>query len=369
MPNMVATQTYLTSGDAAPHFRQRTSSNPRYVFGSAAGRYLVLCFFGSAADPAVHEKLATICARGDLLNDKHAAAFGVSFDPEDERNARVRDRLPGFRVFWDHDLTVGRLYGVVSGTAEADGRVRVLRQWVIIDPTMRIIDVIPFTSDLSDARRVIDLLDRLPPPDRHTGQEIMAPILLLPRVFEPDFCDTLIGLYQTHGGNESGFMREIDGKTVGVSDPLFKRRRDYMIEDETLRKAIQQRITRRVIPEIAKVHQFTVTRMERYIVSCYTAEDGGHFAPHRDNTTKGTQHRRFAVSINLNDDFEGGEVFFPEYGPRKFKAPKGAAVVFSCSLLHSVSKVTSGARFAFLPFVYDDAAARIREENLKYLAG
>jgi predicted 2-oxoglutarate/Fe(II)-dependent dioxygenase YbiX len=124
---------------------------------------------------------------------------------------------------------------------------------------------------------------------------------------------------------------------------------------------------RRVVPEILKVHQFQVTRMERYIVSCYAAEDGGHFRAHRDNTTKGTAHRRFAVSINLNGDFDGGEVSFPEYGPRSFKAPPGGAVVFSCSLLHAVSQVTRGRRYAFLPFLYDDAAARIREENNRFL--
>jgi predicted 2-oxoglutarate/Fe(II)-dependent dioxygenase YbiX len=74
-------------------------------------------------------------------------------------------------------------------------------------------------------------------------------------------------------------------------------------------------------------------------------------------------HRRFAVSINLNEDFEGGEVSFPEYAPRGFKAPRGAAIVFSCSLLHAVSRVTVGARYAFLPFLYDDAAAEIRRRN------
>jgi predicted 2-oxoglutarate/Fe(II)-dependent dioxygenase YbiX len=110
-----------------------------------------------------------------------------------------------------------------------------------------------------------------------------------------------------------------------------------------------------------------VTRMERDIVCCYAAEDEAHFRAHRDNTTKGTAHRRFAVSVNLNDDFDGGEVNFPEYGPRSFKAPIGGAVVFSCSLLHAVSKVTRGRRFAFLPFLYDDEAARVREANIKFL--
>jgi hypothetical protein len=142
---------------------------------------------------------------------------------------------------------------------------------------------------------------------------------------------------------------------------------DYNIDDKDLISSLQARFLRRVVPEIAKVHQFKVTRMERYIVSCYDAEDGGQFAAHRDNTTAGTAHRRFAVSVNLNDDFDGGEVSFPEYGPRSFKAPPGGAVVFSCSLLHAVSKVTRGRRYAFLPFLYDEAAAKLRQENLGFL--
>jgi predicted 2-oxoglutarate/Fe(II)-dependent dioxygenase YbiX len=69
------------------------------------------------------------------------------------------------------------------------------------------------------------------------------------------------------------------------------------------------------------------------------------------------------VSINLNSEFAGGEVSFPEYGPRSYKAPAGGAVVFSCPLLHAVSKVTEGRRFAFLPFLYDEEAAKVREAN------
>jgi predicted 2-oxoglutarate/Fe(II)-dependent dioxygenase YbiX len=152
-----------------------------------------------------------------------------------------------------------------------------------------------------------------------------------------------------------------------MTDYSHKRRKDYIITDPELIKQTQARIRRRVNPEMVKVHCFKATRMERYIVSCYAAEDGGHFRPHRDNTTKGTAHRRFAVSINLNDDFDGGELGFPEYGPRTFKMPAGGAVVFSGALLHVVTPVTRGRRFAFLPFVYDDEAARIRETNNKYL--
>ena len=365
----IKSPTFLTPGDPAPGFRQRSFDNPQYSFDSAAGRYLVLCFYGSAADSHAQAALAAAHGRPDIFDDRRACFFGVSVDPADEATGRVQNRIPGYRHFWDFDLMACRLYGVTEQTASpASGPVSLTRQWVVIDPTMRVIAAIPFAEDRSDLARVIEVLEAQPAPERYAGEEIMAPILLLPRVLEPDLCRHLVGLYEAEGGEESGFMREIDGKTVGVSDPGFKRRKDYHISDNSLIDALKARFVRRVVPQIAKIHQFGVTRMERYIVSCYAAEDGGHFAPHRDNTTKGTAHRRFAVSVNLNDDFDGGEVSFPEYGPRSFKAPLGGAVVFSCSLLHCVGKVTRGKRYAFLPFVYDDAAARIREQNAGFIA-
>ncbi|PWK59609.1 2OG-Fe(II) oxygenase family protein [Roseicyclus mahoneyensis] len=352
------------AGDPAPSFIQRTPVTPRFSFDSAAGRYLVLCFLGSGSDPRAQTVFETALARRDLFDDERACFFAVTQDPQDETLGVIGNRPPGVRVFWDFDLSVARRYGAIDAEAGPFGGWQaVARCWVVIDPTMRVIDRIAFRDDGSDTAEVMALLEALPPPDMHAGFAVPAPVLVLPRVFEPELCRHLIALYDAQGGVESGFMRQIDGRTVGVMDAGFKVRRDITLSDASLIAAIQTRFIRRVVPEIAKVHQFHVTRMERYIVSCYAAEDGGHFSAHRDNTTAGTAHRRFAVSVNLNADFEGGEVSFPEYGPRGFKAPPGGAVVFSCSLLHRVSRVTQGRRYAFLPFLYDDAAARIRERN------
>lgn len=358
----------LTPGDPAPWFEQRSTSNPRYVFDTAAGRYIVLCFFGSAAQPAGRAALAAVEAQRHLFDDVKIAFFGVTIDRSDEAEGRVREGLPGRRYFFDFDRKVSRLYGAVpredgAGTEQVSFR----PFWLVLDPTTRVIEALPLTPDGAEHERLFSVLAGLPPVDRFAGIPLQAPVLFLPNVFEPALCTRLIGLYEQHGGEEFGFMREVGGRTVAVQDAAHKRRKDHDIVDEDVRKALQARILRRVVPEIAKVHQFHVTRMERYIVSCYAAEDGGHFRAHRDNTTSGTAHRRFAVSINLNAEFEGGEVSFPEYGPRSFKAPPGGAVVFSCSLLHAVSRVTAGRRYAFLPFLYDDAAAKLRQDNLKFL--
>jgi peroxiredoxin len=356
----------LEAGDPAPWFIQRTANNPRFVMDVSAGRYIVLCFHGSAGDPEGRAAIDAVLAHRNLFDDERIAFFGVSVDPRDESEGRIADSLPGIRYFFDFDLSVSRLYGAIPVDAAAgDGPAGLRRLWVVLDPTLRILSVIRFGNGA--AGRLIDLLAALPPADRYAGIVLQAPVLYLPNVFEPEFCRMLVGLYEKHGGEESGFMREIGGKTVAVRDKSHKQRRDYTIADEEIVDATRARVRRRVAPEIKKVHQFEVTRMERYIVVCYDAAEGGHFRAHRDNTTKGTAHRRFAVSINLNADFDGGEVSFPEYGPRSFKPPPGGAVVFSCSLLHAVSQITRGRRYAFLPFLYDEAAAKIREANNAFL--
>jgi len=366
-PNVPQSFTTLLPGDPAPWFHQRSGSNPRYAFSTAAGRYIVLGFYGSAGDSRGRNAIKEVFARRSFFDDERACFFGVSVDPQDEAENRVADSMPGLRFLWDFDGTVSRLYGAIPSDVAPSKAGKQLRFWIVLDPMLRVLKVFPFVDNGRDVADLFAYLDTLGPPDRFAGFEIPAPILILPNVFELDFCRRLIGLYEQHGGQESGFVREVEGKTVLVTDAKHKRRKDYDIGDPELIKAIQARIQRRVAPEIQKVHHFKVTRMERYIVSCYAVEDGGHFAPHRDNTTKGTAHRRFAISINLNADFEGGEISFPEYGPRSYKAPPGCAIVFSAPLLHAVSRVTKGRRYAFLPFVYDEAAAKVRAANNAFL--
>lgn len=348
----------LHSGDPLPWFTLPSAENPRYAVNTAAGRYVLLAFLGSLARPEARAALAAIAVARDLFDDEHASFFGISLDPADREQGRLRGSLPGIRFLFDEGGAVARDLGIIRrGPAASDV---FSAAWVLLDPMLRVIE----TRPLSQAEAILARLRELPPPGEHTGREIPAPVLLLPRVFEPELCRALIDHYEARGGEPSGFMREVDGKTVGVFDPVMKRRRDCSIEDAALREAVRARILRRVVPELIKSHAFAATRMERYVIACYDAEERGHFAAHRDNTTSATAHRRFAVTINLNaDEFEGGELRFPEYGKRSWRAPTGGAVVFSCSLLHQALPVTAGRRYAFLPFLYDEEAARQREAN------
>jgi peroxiredoxin len=358
-PDSAGQYVQLLPGDPVPWFQQRTTSDPRFVFDSIAGQYIVLAFFGDTRDDAARQAIQALGAHRRYFDDERACFFGITVDPRDEREKRLRESLPGIRIFWDFDRRISKLYGAAPIERSPGEAISYRRFWLVLDPTLRVLERFRFDQHAA----LFAYLEKLPPPARFNGVEVQAPVLILHSVFEPELCRDLIRAYEVHGGDESGYMREVDGQTVLQHDPDFKVRRDYVIADADLIKQIQARVNRRIVPEIVKVHQFKATRMERYIIACYAAEEGGYFRPHRDNTTPGTAHRRFAISINLNHDFEGGYLSFPEYGLKGYKMSLGGAVVFSCSLLHRVSRVTTGRRYAFLPFLYDDEAASLRERN------
>ena len=345
----------LQSGDFAPWFKAPAlEGSPAYTFDSVAGRYVLMLFFGSANFEGSSTALALVQRHRRLFDDSRACFFGVSIDPQDVQQERIKKQIPGIRFFLDYDREVSALYG-----ASSSGRYDPF--WVLLDPALRVLG----TYSITDGAQALRSLDE------HLQQPFVdnawAPVLLVPNVFEPQMCNHLIKLYEKQGSEVSGFMRDVGGTTVHVLDATHKRRRDHIIEDRTLQQALLARIRRRLLPSVRRSLQFEATRIERYIVACYEA-GAGHFRPHRDNTTKGTAHRRFAVTINLNGEYEGGDLRFPEFGPRTYRAPVGGAIVFSCSLLHEATPVLAGRRFAFLPFLYDEAGAAVRAANNASLA-
>jgi len=354
---------FLSVGEPAPWFVAESNINPRFHFSTVAGRYVILCFLNSSGDRVTQKILEDWVKFPGAIDGSSWCLFAVSTDPEDRQKQRLTSPIPEPRIFWDFDHKISGLYRVI----DSDGVYH--HCTYILDERLRVWGIIPFGDRPENhIPYLISILPKLPPIPPEGMAAVQAPILVVPRVFEPELCRALIAYYHQHGGQESGFMREKDGKTVGIKDSTFKRRRDQTILDPDLRSAAMYRIHDRLVPEIQKAFQFQATRIERHIVACYDSSDRGFFHPHRDNTTPGTAHRRFAVSVNLNTgEYEGGMLRFPEFGRQTYTAPAGGAIVFSCSLLHEATPVTAGCRYAYLPFLYDDAAAKIRDENLQFI--
>jgi predicted 2-oxoglutarate/Fe(II)-dependent dioxygenase YbiX/peroxiredoxin len=345
----------LFVGDPAPWFRQRCIGHEGlFSFDMMAGRFVALCFYGTASDGPAADALSTVQAHRTMFDGASLSFFGVSNDAADETDAGLAP-APGLRHFADSDGAVSRAYGVAPRDGALD-IAQLRRCWFVLDPRLRVIAVFPL--DRTGNAAALRFLRGLPTPAAY-GREAQTPVLIVPGVFEPEFCTRLVRLHQATGGIDSSILTE--GATV--TDHGFKRRRDCQITDDALAAQVQTRIFRRIVPEIRHVFQFNATRLERLIIAAYDAAEAGRFGAHRDNTLASTAHRRFAVSINLNEDFEGGGITFPEYGPREFRPPMGGALIFSCSMMHAVVPMTRGRRYACLPFVYDDAAAELRRRQ------
>lgn len=357
----------LTAGDPAPDFIAPSTVNERFHFNTVGGYRVALIFLGVHGSPGAKALRAAVASGLAAQRAGGLQVFLVSIGadaPLDHVQDGVSVPVTTFR---DIDGSLHRRFGLwQQGTA--DRPARALRGGVVVDQALRIVGTARGEGPAEVLQGVADLVASIPP--RAPGREVTthAPVLILPDVLSREFCRTLIDYYETHGGGESGFMREVDGRTVGIMDSRFKRRRDCLIEDDELRRTVRESINRRLCPAIFRAFNFNATRLERYLVACYDGETGGFFRAHRDNTTKGTAHRRFAVTINLNaEDYDGGNLRFPEFSDDVYRAPTGGAVVFGCSLLHEALPVTRGRRYAFLPFLFDEAAEAVRTSNLGFL--
>jgi predicted 2-oxoglutarate/Fe(II)-dependent dioxygenase YbiX len=328
--------------------------NPTFGVGSIGGRFVLLCAIGDLSHPDALTALQAI--PGDR-RDETEKLIAVFCAEADALNQRALAYLASRRLVFA-DPAAAAACGLID-PAEPAGR------WILLDPNLRTAAFFP----LAQARAAIEALEQAPHVDDYAGVPLSAPALIVPNVFEPAFCKTLIEFYAARGGEASGItVQDAAGRTSIKLDESFKRRSDAQIDDEALRGAIRARISRRLAPEITKAFMWKPTRIERYIVACYDAASGGYFKPHRDNTTPGTAHRKFAVTINLNaGDYDGGDLRFPEFGTRTYRAPTGGAVVFSCGLLHEATPVTRGTRYACLPFLYDDESAELRRQNNVFL--
>ena len=338
-------------GEPAPFFTAATTKVERYSLDAAAGRWMVLMVFGTLSSSASLHALELALRRRDLFNDVDAAFYGVTVDASDRQRGLI-DSEPGVRFFWDLDRAVCRLYGLANDDF--------LRPAIfLIDPAFRIVMAEPIEA-------VDMVLDRLEQAlSEAAAQDQTAPVLILPRVLEPELCRTLIDYYQGGAPTQSGFAMEVDGQTVTRLNPTLKRRNDVTIEDPALIEAVRSRLETRLFPMVARAFGWSATRIERYLIACYSAEDRGFFFPHRDDATAGTAHRKFAVTLNLNaEDYDGGELRFPEFGPRTYRPPTGGAAVFACGLLHEATPVTRGVRYAVVPFLYDEAGEALRQANL-----
>lgn len=339
-------------GDFAPDF-VLPDEKGRRIFSRAphfAGRFILMLLLPRADDPAQQAMLRDCAAQAAEAADAGISILAVTRKSPAENNMlRLACKAP-FKLLSDADGKVCADYGAAEQPRA-----------LLVDANARIV-----AFPLPHAIVGTALAEAASP--RRASEPVLiaahAPVLTMPDVLSPQDCRMLMDLWAREN-IETGVATEESGVGGQEIDHTYKSRRDHQIADPEVIRLVNDRLARRIVPEVKKTFNYEITRFEHLRIGAYDA-GAGYFRAHRDNTKPATAHRKFALTLCLNEDYEGGGLNFPEYGRQLYRPPAGGAVVFSSSLLHQVTDVTGGRRFALITFFFGEQ--EYRERKARYEA-
>jgi predicted 2-oxoglutarate/Fe(II)-dependent dioxygenase YbiX len=337
---------FFSVGDRIPAIIGATAGGRFYSLDFQAGRPAVLIALGSLEPHLAKPVLDRVLAAQGLLQ-----AAGVDAVPIAPAAAALEWALAAAPEVREQIVYVAEACGLEM--CELDGSPAA----IIIDRNGRIIGMLPFDdgADLIGGYRHTSASRSFEPPRQCTSS---APVLIIPNVASPQFCQAVIDHFES-SPHEAGVMASVrDGAQIAKLDESKKRRRDVELEPgAVLHGQVLDILARRCVPEIKRAFQKDIAFIDRILIARYD-DTGGYFKRHRDNTTPHTQFRQFAISINLNtQDYEGGQLLFPEYDDHGYSPAAGSAIVFSASLLHEAAPVLKGSRYVLLSFFCGAAEA------------
>ncbi len=311
---------------------------------AVAGRPLVLVFcprFSAETGAALDGFRAGL----DVVAAAGARLFAVTLEPA---RVAMQQALP-FPVLLDRSGETFRAFNAGSRAAPTT---------IVLRPNHHVAAIFRDEPETQPAA-ALAAIERLAAERRPVVMAPHPPVLVVPEVLSRSDCERLINVYKTRG---NVFVEPRHGDEDTVTDyktriPEYGRgdRIDHWLVEPDTVNFVDTRLRGRLFPEIQRAFQYPITRRERMRIGCYEGTRGGELHGHRDNSEAFVAYRRFSVSINLNtEEFEGGELRFPEFGDQRYRPETGAAIVFSCSLLHEALHVVQGTRYVLLAFLFGD---------------
>ena len=345
--------TGLGCGERAPDFVAPVEDGSETRFYARAGGRPALLLFTSSGSHAVFRVAMALADRASL----HLVVPEGRLSTEDLRtseNQFLKTQVPTAPASALDDTDLFQDDGVVREAFRLPAGDSI--HAVLLDRNLRAVITVPF-DDPEAIERLDEATRHLMVGDTASTITAQAPVLFIPRVLEPMVCAHLQQVWET-SHDETGVERSVDASRREVIEAAAKKRQDHVVAEEGLVRVLTQSIGRRVIPEVRRMFGYEADRFEGFKISCYESASSGFFHAHRDNLSPATAHRRFAMSLNLNSDYAGGELRFPEFGDFLYRPNQGEALIFACSMLHEVVPVTQGRRFNLLSFLFSADSQR-----------
>lgn len=335
----------LAPGDIAPRwdFMDRAGTEVHLTQDSIAGHWVVLCLHPTTERSASF-KLEDLAACSARLQSLGARFFAVHADGGEAIRSAMAPAIP---ALIDRQNAMTRQLGLAPPRPLT----------IVLRPDGHFAQFFDGALD-RQLLAACALAERAVAADKTVTMSLRhPPVLLVPEVFSPAECRLLIDIFHAQGQIVLRKDRAIDylgaDYKMRVPEHMREDRVDHFFFHPPTVEFLSHRLNR-IIPEIEKAFQYQVTQYESLRMARYEGSRGGYGHGHRDNVPP-TVYRRFAMSINLNtEEFEGGELRFPEFGDVRYRPESGSAIIFSSSLLHEALQVTRGQRFVFLAFMFGE---------------
>lgn len=349
--NLKALRRELRLGDIAPEVNLHDEIGRPFTSGAdyLAGRPLILLLTpgkpSEVAEAEIREFLEAEERFCDLGVNMALLSLETSIDALRAEKKRLAFPWPAIS---DPTGSVFALYGLVKNQ---DMPNPVALRTAVMTPLRRVSAIYDAPALSGHAQRTQEHIKRIS--EREEGlAPLHAPVLVIPGVFSHEECDDLVAYFERESHAVDISRNNPKHKEVDVKSPTFEYNRqdriDLVIRHQQTNSTIEQRLFQRVVPMVKKALGFEIARREPFVIARYDGPREGIKIGHRDNVTAATAHRKFALSLNLNDDFEGGEIVFREFSPRGYRGAPGTAFVFSSSLLHEVLETTRGRRYVMI---------------------
>ena len=104
-------------GDPVPWFGAPLIGEGAFNLQVAAGRWIVLSFLGSPADPKVREELAELIRDAHLFDENRIVFYGVLTAPPDDPAHYTALNTPAVSFIADYDSAISRAFGTGSATS------------------------------------------------------------------------------------------------------------------------------------------------------------------------------------------------------------------------------------------------------------
>ncbi|MGH8278379.1 MAG: redoxin domain-containing protein [Gammaproteobacteria bacterium] len=320
-----------------------------------AGKHLILVFLNRPSRATATHILQTFSGFDARFQNHNVRVLAVHSDSDAAGNRELK-RASGFAwpILGDPSGAFHAKYGLHKHHG----------------PVLRIVLLTPYRQtrcwydDPADLNQVLEaIMNQTVAPTTPVNAEwfpLHAPVLIVPKVFTREECQSLVATFESR--NEIRVARgENAGADTDFKLPIYEHDRqdrvDLLIRDPATATFLDQRTGQRVNPMIKKAFSFDVTRREDWHIARYVGKRGGVPMGHRDNSRSEVAHRRFAFSMSLNDDYDGGGLVFKEFSDYVYRGEPGTVLIFSSALLHEVPETTRGTRYSLITHLFNDAKA------------